>query len=175
MMPHAIDRSRSPMSRNWILCFAAGLLVSASARAQTPCASCIDSITGQWHMLPALGIRAGVPQKLSAALGVVAGKNYRETGHTEDVAIYLEPGISAGRATLGYVSGFGNMGAGYGVGATALRTWKTPWMLRTNTTYVGGEAWLWPIFFSGPRVGVFREITGTKHGWFLTADFGFGL
>ena len=159
------------MSRNWILGIAAGMLVAASAGAQTS----IDSITGQWHMLPALGIRAGVPQKISAALGVVAGKNYRETGHTEDLAIYAEPGISAGRATLAYVSGFGNMGAGYGVGATALRTWKTPWMLRTNATYVGAEAWLWPIFFSGPRMGVFREITGTKHGWFLTADFGFGL
>jgi hypothetical protein len=150
-------------------------MLAANAGAQAGCASCIDSVTGNWHMLPAVGIRAGTPQKASAALGVVAGRNYRESAHTEDVAIYVEPGISAGRATLGYVSGYGNMGSGFGIGATALRTWKTPWTLRTNTTYVGGEAWLWPIFFSGPRFGVFREITGTKHGWFLTADFGFGL
>jgi hypothetical protein len=163
------------MSRIVMLGLAAVTMFAANAAAQAGCASCIDSVTGNWHMLPAVGIRAGTPQKASAALGVVAGRNYRESAHTEDVAIYVEPGISAGRATLGYVSGYGNMGSGFGIGATALRTWKTPWTLRTNTTYVGGEAWLWPIFFSGPRFGVFREITGTKHGWFLTADFGFGL
>jgi hypothetical protein len=163
------------MSRRWMLGIAAGLGFAASAGAQDRCPSCIDSHTGDWHMVPALGLRAGTPQKLSAALGLVTGKNYRETGHTEDLTLYVEPGISAGRTTIGYLSGFGNMGTGFGLGATALRTWHTPWTLRTNSTYVGGEAWVWPIFFTGPRVGVFREITGTKHGWFLTADFGFGL
>jgi len=163
------------MSRSWVLVFAAGIGFAASAGAQGGCPSCVDSITGEWHMLPALGLRAGIPQKLSAAFGIVGGKNYRERGRTEDATVYVEPGISAGRATVGYLSGFGNMGAGFGLGATALRTWKTPWTLRTNSTYVGGEAWLWPIFFSGPRIGLFREITGTKHGWFFTADFGFGL
>ena len=49
------------MSRNWILGIAAGALLATSAGAQATCGTCIDSITGQWHMLPALGIRAGVP------------------------------------------------------------------------------------------------------------------
>src|SRR5512140_3605240 len=155
------------MSGTSMLAVAAVALFAATANAQTECSSCIDSVTGRMHVLPAVGIRVGTPQKISAALGVVAGLNYRESGHTQDVTVYVEPGVSAGRATLGYVSGFGNMGAGYGLGATVLRTWRTPWTLRTNTTYVGGETWLWPIFFSGPRIGVFREITGTKHGWFL--------
>jgi hypothetical protein len=162
------------MSRTWVLGFAAGLCFAASASAQNHCPSCVDSVTGHWHMLPGLGLRAGTPQKLSVALGLVSGKNYRENAHAEDVAVYVEPGVSAGRATLGYLNN-GNMGTGFGVGATALRTWKTPWTLPTNTTYLGGEAWVWPIFFIGPRVGMFREITGPKHGWFLTADFGFGL
>ena len=163
------------MSRTWRLGFAAGLSLAASAGAQNHCPSCVDSVTGQWHMHPGLGLRAGTPQKLSVALGLVSGKNFRENGRTEDLTIYVEPGVSAGRATVGYLSGFGNMGEGFGIGATALRTWKTPWTLRTNSTYLGGEAWMWPIFFSGPRVGVFRELTGTKHGWYLTADFGVGL
>lgn len=162
------------MSRSWMLGFAAVLGLAATAAAQERCSSCVDSVTGRWHMVPALGLRAGTPQKLSTTVGIVSGKNYRERGHTQDIAAYVEPGLSAGRATIGYLSR-GNMGAGYGFGATAMRTWKTPWTLRTNQTYFGGEAWLWPIFFSGPRVGVFREMTGTKHGWFVTADFGFGL
>lgn len=163
------------MSRVRMLAVASIVLCSANAGAQNACPSCTDSVTGQWHMLPALGLRAGSPQKVSAALGIVTGRNYAERGHTEDATLYVEPGLSAGRATLGFLSGFGNMGTGLGIGATALRTWKTPWTLRTNNTYVGGELWAWPAFFTGPRVGVFREMTGTRHGWFFTADFGFGL
>ncbi|HET9423949.1 MAG TPA: hypothetical protein VFO55_01150 [Gemmatimonadaceae bacterium] len=157
------------------LAIAVGAVLSASAGAQNRCPSCVDSVSGEWHMLPALGLRAGIPQKVSAAIGIVAGKNYREKGHTEDMALYIEPGLSAGRASLGYISGFGNMGSGFGVAATAMRTWKDPINLKTNETFIGGEAWVWPLFFSGPRVGVFRKITGTTRGWYLTADFGFGL
>ena len=168
----------SQMKRSSIA-FAAGLLFSAAlpaaARAQDRCPSCTDSVSGKWHMLPALGLRAGIPQKASAAIGLVAGKNYQEKGHTEDLALYVEPGLSAGRASFAYISGFGNMGSGFGIAGTALRTWKDPLNLPTNATYVGGEIWLWPLFFSGPRVGVFRRITGSSPGWFLTADFGFGL
>ena len=155
--------------------FVAMFAVAGSARAQERCPSCVDSVAGKWHMLPALGLRGGIPQKLSAAIGIVAGKNYRDNGHTEDLAVYVEPGLAAGRATIGYHSGFGNMGSGFGLGATALRTWKDPLNLKTNETFFGGELWIWPAFFSGPRVGVFRQMTGTRHGWFLTADFGFGL
>jgi hypothetical protein len=157
----------------------AGFIVMAAlpavAPAQNRCPSCMDSVSGEWHMLPALGLRAGIPQKVSAAIGIVAGKNFRERGHTEDVALYIEPGLSAGRASLGYISGFGNMGSGFGIAGTVLRTWKDPINLGTNATYVGGELWVWPMFFSGPRVGAFRRITGTSRGWYLTADFGFGL
>jgi hypothetical protein len=147
----------------------------AGARAQNRCPSCMDSVSGQWHMLPALGLRAGIPQKASAAVGIVAGRNYRERGHTEDVAVYVEPGLSAGRASIGYISGFGNMGSGFGLAGTAMRTWKDPINLSTNATYLGGELWAWPMFFTGPRLGVFRRVTGGTKGWFFTADFGFGL
>jgi len=163
------------MLRHLLAGIAVFAALPAIARAQNRCPSCMDSVSGQWHMLPALGLRAGIPQKASVALGIVAGKNYRERGHTEDVALYVEPGLSAGRASLAYINGFGNMGSGFGIAATALRTWKDPVNLPTNATYAGGEIWLWPIFFSGPRVGVFRRIAGGSPGWFFTADFGFGL
>jgi hypothetical protein len=161
---------------NRVSVVAAATLVWASrGSAQNVCPSCTDSVAGQWHMLPAVGLRAGTPQRVSAALGIVTGRNYREKGYSQDVTLYVEPGISAGRATLGFLSGFGNMGTGFGVGATAMRTWHDPWTVPENTTFVGGEVWAWPIFFTGPRVGVFREITGSRQRWFFTADFGFGL
>jgi hypothetical protein len=163
------------MIRRILLGMAASVSLAGAAFGQNTCRSCVDSVSGQWHMLPALGLRAGIPQKASFALGIVTGKNYREKGHTEDLAIYVEPGLSAGRASIGYINGFGNMGSGFGFAATAMRTWKDPINLRTNVTYAGAELWVWPIFFSGPRVGLFRRVSGASHSWFLTADFGFGL
>jgi hypothetical protein len=163
------------MSRRWLIQFAGVWAVAASTAAAQNCSSCVDSVTGQWHLVPALGLRAGTPQKLSGAFGLVAGQNSRESGRTHDMTVYVEPGLSAGRATLGYLSAFGNMGAGYGVGATVIRTWRDPLTVPDNATFIGGEAWVWPLFFSGPRIGLFRQMTGTKHGWFFTADFGFGL
>jgi hypothetical protein len=163
------------MLRRLLIGIAASVALPVIAGAQNRCPSCMDSVSGEWHMLPALGLRAGIPQKLSAAAGIVAGRNYRERGHTEDMALYVEPGLSAGRASIAYVSGFGNMGSGFGVAATGIRTWKDPVNMPTNTTLAGLELWAWPMFFSGPRVGVFRRITGPTHGWYFAADFGFGL
>jgi hypothetical protein len=160
-------------SRTLFIGIAAGVVCAATAGAQERCPSCMDSVTGRWHMLPALGLRAGIPQKLSAAIGIVTGKNSRS--HTDDLTIYVEPGLAAGRATIGYLNAFGNMGSGVGVGATVLRTWKDPINLSTNETFAGGELWVWPLFFAGPRVGLFRQMTGNRHGWYFTADFGFGL
>jgi hypothetical protein len=161
--------------RMLLLGIAVGISIATTAGAQERCPTCIDAVTGEWHVHPALGLRGGIPQKVSAAIGLVAGRNFRENGHTKGVAVYVEPGLGAGRATIGYLNGFGNMGSAMGIGATALRTWKDPLNLRTNETFIGGEAWVWPIFFTGPRVGLFRQLTGTRHGWFFTADFGFGL
>jgi hypothetical protein len=163
------------MIRRFALGIGALIALAASAGAQNRCSSCLDSVSGEWHVLPALGIRAGIPQKVSGAVGIVAGKNYRERGHTEDMAVYVEPGLAAGRASLAYINGFGNMGSGFGIAATALRTWKDPINLKTNETYVGAELWVWPMFFSGPRVGLFRKVTGGTRGWYIAADFGFGL
>jgi hypothetical protein len=174
-MPWKPETGIDPLMRRLPLLAIATMLFASSARAQNVCPSCLDSIAGQWHMLPAVGLRAGTPQKVSAALGLVTGRNYRERGSSEDVAVYVEPGLSAGRATLAFLSGFGNMGTGFGVGGTVMRTWRDPWTVPANTTLVGGELWAWPVFFTGPRVGLFREVTGTSHRWFLTADFGFGL
>jgi hypothetical protein len=130
------------------------------------------------HILPALGLRVGIPQKASVAIGVVVGTEWSDGGseRSRDVVLYVEPGLSGGRASLGFVTAGGNMGAGVGISATVLRTWKDPWSLNANTTFVGGEVWAWPMFFVGPRVGVFRSIGASSlRGWYMTADVGFGL
>jgi hypothetical protein len=121
----------------------------------------------------------GTPQKASAALGVVAGVDWQKGGtdYSRDVAAFIEPGFGASRASVAYITGIGNMGSGFGVAGTALRTAGRPWTLSPNTTFVGGELFLWPVFLAGPRIGVFRRVSGDamRGRWFLAADFGFGL
>ena len=131
------------------------------------------------HVLPALGLHVGTPQKISVALGVVLGEDWQQAGHdhSRNVALFAEPGLGAGRVSLAYVDhGYARFGSGYGVAATVLRTWKEPWNVRPSTTFVGGELLLWPIVFIGPRIGLFRSVsTGTNPDkWFVSFDFGIG-
>src|SRR5581483_1798410 len=133
--------------------------VSARVGHAQRCAGCAaEDTTPHGHIVPAFGVHVGTPQKASVALGVMAGEDWRVDGrdHSRNVALFVEPGISAGRASLSYVDhGFGSFGSGLAIGPSVIRTWKNPWTVRANTTFVGGDVTLWPIFFVGPRVGAY--------------------
>jgi hypothetical protein len=141
----------------------------------------VSEDTVRWtHVLPALGLRVGTPQKASVALGVVLGEDWQENGrdHSRNVALFAEPGVSAGRASVAYVRhGYGSFGSGVGLAATVLRTWNYPWAADSNMSFVGMEAILWPVVFIGPRIGVFHSVSGTPtpNRWLVSIDFGFGL
>ncbi len=85
--------------------------------------------------------------------------------------------MSAGRGSIAYVShGFGGFGSGFAVGPSVMRTWKDPWTVRDNATFVGADLALWPIIFTGPRVGLYRRVSGLEpRRWFVSFDFGIGL
>jgi hypothetical protein len=145
------------------------------------CATCAPEDTSRrMHILPALGVHVGTPQKASFALGVVVGEDWQKDAHdhSRNVAIFAEPGLSGGRGSIAYVDhGYGSFGSGFGIAGTVLRTWNDPWGAKENATYVGGEVILWPIVFIGPRVGVFRSVAGNvgSKKWFVSIDFGIGL
>jgi hypothetical protein len=155
-------------------------VVPTLARAQR-CRTCeTEDTMPRGHIWPALGIHAGMPQKASAALGVVVGETWQRNGreHARNIALFAEPGLSAGRASIAYVDhGYGSFGSGFGVAATVLRTWKDPWVAKENVTYAGGEIILWPIVFTGPRIGLFRSVSGAPGSsrWFVALDLGIGL
>jgi hypothetical protein len=158
---------------------AASLGMTATLGAQS-CRGCSEDTTSHLHVAPALGLRAGEPQKASFAAGMVVGVDWKSNhrDHSRNAAIFVEPGLSAGRASVAYIDhGYGSFGSGYGISATLLRTWEDPWVAKEKSTYVGGEVILWPIVFVGPRVGLFRSISGeAKSGkWFFSIDFGIGL
>jgi hypothetical protein len=145
------------------------------------CQGCTpEDTTAHIHVAPALGLRFGEPQKASAAVGLLVGVDWQRDhrDHSRNAAVFVEPGVSAGRASIAYVDhGYGSFGSGFGVAATALRTWDDPWVAKQNATYVGGEVILWPIVFIGPRVGLFRSVAGDvgSKKWFFSIDFGIGL
>jgi hypothetical protein len=165
------------------VCFAiavGGLALSGTALGAQRCRGCTpEDTTPRLHIAPALGLRFGTPQKASAAVGLLVGVDWQKDArdHSRNAAIFVEPGLSAGRASIAYVGhGYGSFGSGFGIAATALRTWEDPWGARQNSTYAGGEVILWPIVFIGPRVGVFRGVKGDgSKKWFFSIDFGIGL
>ena len=164
---------------SWLAVLVFAAFVPTIARAQR-CQGCDDDTTAvHMHVLPALGLHVGTPEKVSAAAGIVVGKDWYRNGrdHGRNLALYVEPGLSAGRASLSYVShGFGTFGSGYAIGPSVLRTWNDPWTVKPNVTYVGGDLTVWPIIFTGPRIGIFRRVAGyDPRRWFLSVDFGIGL
>ncbi|MEO7084852.1 MAG: hypothetical protein ABI085_11165 [Gemmatimonadaceae bacterium] len=151
-----------------------------SAAAQRSSSSAAEDTVPRSHIFPALGLHVGAPQKASAAVGVVLGEDWQKDGrdHSRHVALFVEPGLDAGRASVAFVRhGYGSFGSGFAVAGTVLRTWKEPWVFRDNATYAGGEVLLWPVLFVGPRVGLFRSIAGnpTDRRWFGSIDFGIGF
>ncbi len=163
-----------PAWSRWMLM---GALLTPAIRMSAQTSEDADSVS-RIRVRPALGLRFGTPERASLALGIVTGTEWKTASHptSPEVAMYVEPGWSGGRASLGLIKGIGNLGSGIGVAGTVLRTWNDPWGLRDNQTYVGGEVWAWPLFFVGPRLGIFRSVRGTAgKGWFITGDFGFGL
>ena len=123
---------------------------------------------------PAFGLHVGAPQKVSLALG--AGRWRESTSDAYDVLFGLvEPGLGAGRASVGYLRSRGNLNTGLGVRASALRTWRDPWSVAPNQTFVGVEASAHVAVFV-IRAGAFRRTTSATGSAFLfTIDGGLFL
>ena len=123
---------------------------------------------------PAFGLHVGAPQKVSLALG--AGRWRESTGDAYDVVFGLvEPGLGAGRASVGYLRSRGNLNTGLAVRASALRTWRDPWSVEPNRTFAGVEASAHVAMFV-VRGGAFRRTTAASGRAFLfTIDGGLSL
>jgi len=166
--------------RGMTLLLVAVLVAPSRSLAAQRCRGCVEDTVPRGHILPGFGVHVGTPQKASIALGVVLGEDWQKDGHdhSRNVAIFAEPGLGAGRGSVAYVvHGFGNFGSGFGLAATVLRTWKEPWTVKPNITYGGAELILWPVLFTGPRIGLFRSFAGapTSKPWLVSFDFGIGL
>lgn len=118
------------------------------------------------------GVHAGSPAIVSVAVGVsrFLGRAQADPDHGSAVFALLEPGIGAGRVSLGYGYVWGNLGTFWTVRATALRRWRD-----AAANYVGGEVSV-QVLGLGPRIGVFRPLDASvERNTRITIDFGFGF
>jgi hypothetical protein len=122
---------------------------------------------GQGKWSKCIGVHAGSPTIVSATVGVSRLVHWVPEGWT-DVFVVAEPGINAGRVSIGSGRFRGNLASGYTVRASALRRWRG-----TPADYAGAEVSVHRLLL-GPRIGVFRQIRGVRNETLLTIDFGFG-
>ena len=167
--PHVTTSRRSNVSTSFLhvtLALVFATVVTPPLRAQASGATT--------RIGPAFGLHIGAPQKVSLALGV--GRWRESTDDSNDGVFGLvEPGLGAGRASVGYLRSRGNLNAGLAIRASALRTWRDPWSVEPNRTDVGLEGSAHFAVF-GVRAGAFRRTTSTTGGAFLfTIDGGLFL
>lgn len=127
-----------------------------------------DTATTWSRLGPVYGLHVGAPQRASVTVGVGRWQQRADTIHIAFVAV--EPGLGAGRASVGYFRGVGNLLGGIAVRASALRTWRDPWSVAPNRTYVGVEASGHAILSA--RVGLFGRTSPAGGPLLVTADLG---
>ncbi len=153
------------------------LAAPAPAAAQSAGTGALESTNSR--VFPFLGVRFGVPQRLSFTAGV--GMNL-DQGHdplqpSRELLFSLAPGLGAERASVTYVYSTGRFGGGIAGGFSVLRTVHDPWQAPGNATYIGADLDILPFIALGPRVGIYRRVsTPTEsHPWLVAIDFGFGF
>ena len=155
--------ARLPRRRRALAPLAAALVLVAAQplRAQ-------DTATTSSRLVPVYGLHVGAPQRASVTLGVGRWRQRADTIRVAFVAV--EPGLGAGRASVGYFHGVGNLLGGIAVRASALRTWRDPWSVAPNRTYVGLEASGHAILSA--RVGLFHRTSPGGGPLLATWDVG---
>ncbi|HYW31784.1 MAG TPA: hypothetical protein VE869_09780 [Gemmatimonas sp.] len=119
----------------------------------------------------AAGLHVGAPQKVSVALGLQRAIKESTPAAQQLVFGLVEPGLGAGRASIGYGS-FGDFGAGFTVRGSVLRTFSKPRNVAPNQTFVGLEG-AGHFFLFNVRAGAFRRTsTGTGSATLYTIDWG---
>lgn len=156
------------MRKTWRRCIRIQLGLLACLLALTHEARAQDSTVHRQlysRIWPILGLRAGTPALLS--LGAGALYTTSSDGFIGPF-VSIEPGLRAGRASAGYSIVGGNLAAGWAFRASFLRRYRGD----VQRNYAGLEAQFMAALV-GPRIGLFRSLTGSA--WLFAADFGIGF
>ena len=167
------------MILRFLLLAATSAGVAAAQPSVTPARVAADSIR-QGAQSPnrsraLTGLRFGGPARMSFAVGPAylikpaLGENAR-TERAAYLFVLAEPGIRAGRVSVGYTTTEGNLYTTRTVRGSLLRHWSS-----SDELLVGAEL-SGTIVALGPRIGVFTAVAGARRGSVLVVwDFGLGI
>jgi hypothetical protein len=110
------------------------------------------------------GLRFGTPAVASLSFGLAAVRMQDFVGPV----ISVEPGLRAGRASIGHAWVRGSLPTGPGVRASFLRRYSHD----HQGNYIGAEV-QYMLVLLGPRIGIFRSLRGART--MVSADFGLGF
>lgn len=101
-----------------------------------------------------VGFHYGVPAKWSVGLAAPLPGEF----NSWKPFIAAEPGFGAWRASVGALKFTNDLGTGYVVRGSLLRTTSKAWRAPSQSTYVGPELQFMPLFAIGARVGGFLHV-----------------
>lgn len=150
-----------------------GLRPHSTRRASNAQVVTVTDDSGRWYAGP-VGLHVGVPAGPSLGLGVLRSLSCKPAVTCEDREtigmLIAEPGLNAGRASVGITRVAGGLGNALTARATYLQRWRN-----TTGRYGGLELSWQPIVYVGARVGAFRPLGQSNRPILWTLDASFGL
>ncbi|HEX2078511.1 MAG TPA: hypothetical protein VHG08_12405 [Longimicrobium sp.] len=84
------------------------------------------------------GARVGWPQQVSGYVGVALVRKRYENGYA-GTSLVVEPGLGAGAVRVGWTTA-GGIGMTARAQLSILRTWRDPWVVGPDQTWLGADA-----------------------------------
>ena len=123
--------------------------------------------------IPTFYVSAFVTNPQIVTVSLISGFTMHGTSSDNAGGVFfeLEPGLAGAKVAVGR----GMVGAHgmhqYWKGAI-LRTWRDPWGMHANETFVGAEAATGDIGLSF-RIGAYGEVSGGRDNWLISGGVGF--
>ena len=121
-----------------------------------------------------LSADVGVPARLSAGFGVILVTSHLPESR-RGFALNVDAGQGAGRLSVGAIE-YDYMGSAMQLRASVLRTWRDPWRVEANQTFVGPEIRFSPLVITF-GIGYYWRTAGSAPGddRFFAPTIGFRL
>lgn len=112
------------------------------------------------------------PQKVSATIGLIGGR-LETDGNLSGISgfsIEAEAGLGGARGFIGHAAYFRPALFGYSYGFSVLRTWRNPWLAKSEKWFIGvsGDA---SFFLGNFKLGLYRR--SDKNSFLVSSGVGF--
>ncbi len=134
------------------------------------------ALTAQTAVSPVVGLYVSTPQKVSASVGLLVGR--QTSDHifrvVEGWLVEAEPGLGGLRGTIGYGAYVRPAFLGYSFGISYLRTWGDPWWTKPRRSFLG-MAGDFSFFMMNLKGGAYLGVDGRKRPYLISIGTGVRL